>query len=230
MLMATAGPLVSAKPSVDEAPSGRQLTSARLAIVAYPRTGSAVVQTLTDHLLTDPRSTVRTHDPLLIHTLVAHEVPVLIPIRDPRDTILSWSVYNSDPIEERFLRARCHSYLAWARKVLRMSHRFPLYSVTLGAFVSDPEEVLTTIVGRLIAIDASIAGTLDTVLADLAEHDASPINQQHTPSISRERIKNAFRPLLASSRVARLIDKASALNADILAASAYAPSRAHGRD
>lgn len=230
MLMATAGPLVSAKPSIDEAPSARQLASARLAIVAYPRTGSVVMQTLTDRLLAGPGSTVRSHDPLLIRSLVALDVPVLIPIRDPHDAILSWSVYNSDPIEERFLRARCHSYLAWARKVLRMSHRFPLYSVELGVFVSEPEEVLSTIVGRSMEIDPALAESLDTVLNDLATHDALPLNQQHTPSTSRERIKNTYRPLLESTRVARLMDEASAVNADILASSAYVPGWIQGRD
>jgi hypothetical protein len=230
ILMATAGSLIAAKPSFDEALSERRLTSGRLAIVAYPRTGSVVVQTLTDHLLAEPGSTVRTHDPLLIRTLVAGEVPVLIPIRNPQDTILSWSVYNNDQIKEKSLRARCHSYIAWARKVRRLSHRYPLYSVELGVFLRNPENILATIVGRPMAINPALAGSLDTALDDLASNDASPMNQQPTPSTSRERMKDAYRPLLESARVTRLMDRASALNADILAASAYGPGSTSGRD
>lgn len=229
-LMLSLGPLIAEPPVAEEFPSPAHLKTTRLAIVSFPRTGSVFIQALTDTLL-DPRgATMRTHDPLLIRTFARFRIPILIPIRDPREAILSWAVYNNDPVEVRSLRARCHSYLAWARKVLRMSHRFPLYSVELGVFVSEPEEVLSTIVSRSMEIDHALAESLDTVLNDLAPHDALPLNQQHTPSTSRERIKNAYRPLLESTRVARLMDEASAVNAEILASSAYAPSRTHGRD
>lgn len=223
--MATAGPLIATRTSHREVLHDESFTSVRLAIVAYPRTASVVIQTLADRLLAESGRTLRTHDPLLIRTLVEYQVPVLIPIRDPRESILSWSVYNDDPIEGRFLQARCHSYLAWAREVRRLSRRFPVHSVALQVFASDPQGVLHVIVGGSLETESPSEADLAAIFEDLDTFDTSPVNQQHISSESRERMKNAYRPLLASARIDRLMRRAADLNDDILACSAYVPGR-----
>lgn len=228
LLMRAVGPLVSEPPSVEELASHDNLQGTTLAIVAFPRSGSVYVQFVSERILGEQGVTLRTHDPLLIRTLTRRGVPVLLPMRNPRETILSWSIYNSDPIQESFLVARCHSYLAWARKVLRLSKRIPLYAIPLDTFIATPVEALSHIARFPIQLPDSIASLEREAVHDLMENEESTLNQHHLPSAVREEWKLAYRPLLDSAKISRLLSSASELNSWILRASAYSPVRAAG--
>lgn len=194
LLMAALGPAIAERTAINEIPSPTDLATTRLAIVAFPRTGSVFMKALADKALGEPVRTMRTHDPLLIRTLARFSIPIIIPIRDPQDTILSWSVYNSDPVRESFLVARCHSYLAWARKVLRLSHRLPLNSVSLQTFTASHGEILGQVLGYPIPTNHSIADLERKTIEELVSNETVALNQQHLPDIGRDRLKISYQP------------------------------------
>jgi hypothetical protein len=149
------------------------------------------------------------HDVLCIPRLAAAGVSVLVPLRNPLDTVVSWSIYNHDSGDAPRLRARLHTYAAWHRKLLRIASRTPLVLARFEGFTADPSTPLQRLLG-----DRRPPLTAAAVRQQLARQEQGERwSVSRLPTDERRLERARFEDALATSSVQRLLAQASDLYA-----------------
>ena len=166
-----------------------------LAVVGFPRTGSTFLTTAASMWSGAPIPHL--HDPHVIPRLGRAGTPVLVPVRPPRDTVLSWSIYNGDDGSAERLRQRMETYVAWHREVLRLARAHPVIFSLFDDFTADPSTPLQRVLGH-----THPPITAESVLSVLAaeQHDLD-WTASTMPSEQRARQRARFEASFADPRV-----------------------------
>jgi hypothetical protein len=194
----------SKAPSSTENPTEEGLHHVDMAVCGFPRTGSTFLQLAIERSLDRPDSVWRNHDVLGIPGLVQAGLVVLVPLRNPRSTAVSWSVYNDDVPSLYLMRARLRSYIAWHRQALRYADIPEVRFIGFNYFTYAPARALTT--------KFSIAG-LTPKNPDLASRDVEvrlkdddtehgvAFNQTHVPNDHKAAVRRDFEALVTDERL-----------------------------
>ena len=206
--------IFSRTPSSTENPTAEDLGRSGIAICAFPRTGSTYLKFAIERSIESPGAVWRTHDVLAVPQLERAGLLVLIPLRDPRSTAISWSLYNNDEPSLSRMRSRLHSYAAWHRQVARYSSHPGVRFISFDYFSREPSHALTTKfkAAGIQPTHESLAS--DVVAADLWEDDATHgVEPRHThvPSDHRAAVRADYEGLLADPKLASPLACAEAL-------------------
>ena len=125
-------PIVTGIPSVDrriDALSARMMgatprladrTAKSIVVCGYPRSGNVFAAEYLRLALPDAHVISNRHSPLKIQTAAEARVPVIIPVREPRDAVASWMVYLDAPVTAAQAERHLKGYIAWHRYALRV--------------------------------------------------------------------------------------------------------------
>jgi hypothetical protein len=200
--------------SSTENPSGDDLHRSGIAICGFPRTGSTYLKFAIERSLETPGAVWRTHDVLAVPQLEEAELLVVVPLRDPRSTAISWSLYNNDVPALSLMRSRIHSYSAWHRQIARYAVSPAVRFLSFDYFTTEPSQALSTKF-RAAGIQPRhehIAG--QDVAARLGDDDAAHgVEPRHThvPSDHRASLRADYEALLDDPKLASPLSSAQTL-------------------
>lgn len=180
-----------------------------LAVIGFPRTGTTFLQYAIEQQSGKPGSVFKTHEPLSIRSIAGFQIPVLVPIRNPIDTCISWSYYNHDEPTQRMALHRLATYLAWHRILERKLALPGVHLVGFDSFTHD--------IGRLPKSVNSLMGLSEGSKVDLTHHllenftmkqqiDAQPLAFQNAPTTMRKDAAAKYRDVfleVTDHRIAR---------------------------
>lgn len=180
-----------------------------LAVVGFPRTGTTFLRYAIEQQSGKPGSVFKTHEPLIIRSIAGFQTPVLVPIRNPIDTCISWSYYNHDEPTKRMALHRLATYLAWHRILER---KLALPGVQLVGFDSFTHDI-----GRLPKSVNLLMGLNEGSEVELTQHllqdftmqqemDAQPLEFQNAPTPKRREAASRYREVfleVTDHRIAR---------------------------
>jgi hypothetical protein len=129
--------------------TAEEFATTQLAIIGYPRTGTTFLQFAMEQETLFHGNVFKNHDPFSIRYLSSLGMPVLVPLRNPVDTCISWSFYNQDPVNRKSAVRRLASYIAWHRVAQRKVTLENVYPIRFEDFTRDlsciPSPLLTRI-------------------------------------------------------------------------------------
>lgn len=200
--------------SSTENPSGDDLHKSGIAICGFPRTGSTYLKFAIERSLDSPGAVWRTHDVLSIPQLQAADLLVLVPLRDPRSTAISWSLYNSDESSRSLMQSRLRSYSAWHRQVARHTRNSGVRFLSFDYFTAQPSQALSTKFDAA-GIQPKLESITSTDVAarlfdDDSAHGVEP-RHTHVPSDHRATRRDDYASILDDRRLTSALSEAQAL-------------------
>jgi hypothetical protein len=177
------------QPSETENATADDLARVHVVVCGFPRTGTTFMQSAVDLALLRPGSCWKNHDVLALPTYAANGLPILVPIRHPRDTVASWCLYNSDEPTSVAVRRRVRSYMAWHRELKRHLSLEHVVVIDFADFTTDPYRLLTRLLPNVTVADLGTELTQSLIAADVQaanEREALDITQHNTPSTQRD--------------------------------------------
>lgn len=187
------------------------LAHARVAIVGFPRTGTTFMQAAINTAFGDQAACWKNHDVLAIREFTRAGLPVFIPLRDPRDVIVSWMVYNKDAATPALTKQRIATYVAWHREALRRAQDALVTLIDLSDFERDPMPYLAPYLSSYddpIEAPSLDSSAVATRLDQSVGEEVVSLEQKHVPSASRDALKPPYVAALASSAVAPDLSRA----------------------
>jgi hypothetical protein len=206
-------------PSSTENPTDEDLRLADLAVCGFPRTGSTFLQLAIERSLERSDSVWRNHDVLGIPGIVRAGLIVLVPLRNPVGTAISWSVYNSDVPSLGLMRSRLRSYNAWHRQALRYAEIPEVRFIRFDYFIHQPSRALASkfSIAGLDPRDASIVGRhIEVRLKDDDTVHGVEANQTHVPSEQKAALRRDYEALVTDRRLEGTLSNAQDLYESLL--------------
>jgi len=105
--------------ATSESPSPADMERVRFVVCGFPRTGTTYAVATLEGGLAQSETGWHTHDVLAIDSYCRAEVPVIITLRTPVDTVASWSTYHGDAPSPSHIKRRLRTYEAWHRRLVR---------------------------------------------------------------------------------------------------------------
>ena len=200
-------------PSQTEVPNDHDHDGVRFAVVAFPRTGSTFLMSTVAAAGQDPESVRHTHNVFAIKRFLDDGIHVLVPVRNPLDTALSWSIYNGDDARCLLLRSRFDAYTAWYRQALRYADHPQLHFVDFDTFTVEPHAVVEE-----LSLDVAHRITRQHVQRALHELHAEQLldkRQTHMPSDERGSLVDRYTDLLDEPTIQRVQARAQRVYAKL---------------
>ena len=179
--------------TTSETPETSTLPDLGFVVCGFPRTGTTYAQALLgSHLATGQRSW-HTHDVLAIDSYHRAGLPVVVTLRDPIDTVASWSTYHGDTPSPTSITRRLRAYEAWHR---RLTQWVPHVSLVGMHFESFTQFKSPDVASRVNEEDKN--RRLDPL-------------QQHLPHRDRDVLLNAHRDMATHLDARRALVRAQAV-------------------
>ncbi len=215
-----AGPLLfDRQASGTENATAADLRRVRVAVCGFPRTGTTFLQHAVGDALGNQAACWKNHDAFAATTFTDAGIPVLVPLRDPLSTIVSWSLYHHDPPSADLMRSRLAIYLAWHREIARLDQRAGLTMLDFEEFCADPGDVLATALGPSAVpsrvTEDAIERTTDLVLAENDDRDLA-INHRNVPAHERDLLKGPYLDAVRGDHVQSMLERANDVYLDLL--------------
>lgn len=202
-------------PSQTEVPNDHDHDGVRFAVVAFPRTGSTFLMSTVAVAGQDPETVRHTHNVFAIKRFLDAGIHVLVPVRNPLDTALSWSIYNGDDAHCLLLRSRFAAYTAWYRQALRYAGHPNLHFVDFDTFTVEPHAVVEE-----LNLDVALRITRQHVqraLNELSNEQLLDESRTHMPSDERDSLVDRYTNLLDERKIQRAQRRAQRVHARLQA-------------
>ena len=190
------------------------LGSTPLAIVGYPRTGTTFLQFALEREMNSRGQIFKNHDAFSIGNLSLRGIPVLIPVRNPRDTCISWSFYNKDKFSRKSALRRLASYLAWHRIAHRYIAHENVFPIPFDAFSQQLGFIPNNILQKL-EISSSLEVSQTTGLMNDFHSIQNDLNLDlrvsNTPSAARQQATQSYKEIYDHLSGHRFMTKAKNL-------------------
>ncbi|MBK9738975.1 MAG: hypothetical protein IPO93_05600 [Actinobacteria bacterium] len=207
-------------PSTSEDPALADVEMADVAVVGFPRSGTTFMQSAISVLLDSPTACWKNHDPFTIRTFVDAGTPVLVPVREPLDAVVSLCLYHQDEPSAARMRQRIAMYTAWHREVSRQLDSPLATVVDFVHFSLDPADALTRVLGHKVpALDPALM-SVEQLARDIRSANRRAgldVGQRNTPSTRREEMKAPFLRLADDPRIRAPLARARAIYAQLTA-------------
>jgi len=190
------------------------LGSTPLAIVGYPRTGTTFLQFALEKEMNSGGQIFKNHDAFSIEYLSSRGIPVLIPVRDPRDTCISWSFYNKDKLSRKSALSRLASYLAWHRIAHQYIAHENVFSIPFIAFSQQLACIPIHILQKLeisSSLDVSQTTGLMSDFHAIQNDLKLDLRVSNTPSAARQQATESYKKIYDQLSGHRLMTKAQNL-------------------
>lgn len=199
-------------PTTSDQVTPQILDQTEIAVIGFPRSGSTFLAFAFGHSL-DEDSVLKLHDVRAIPQLSASNVKIFVPLRNPIDTSVSWSLYNHDELSKTLALSRLKTYLAWHRILLRKRKYPGVNIVSFDQFTEDLDPLLSAMpeLGAPDSPTASLAA--DQLRIELANQQAIQdvdLMSRNTPTKERDRLATSYRELYQALEGHRIMKKCNA--------------------
>lgn len=185
------------QPAGSENPTSADLQAAVVAVCGFPRTSTTFLQDATGQVIGGAEKCWKNHDPFSIPGYIKAGLLTIIPLRDPINTISSWSLYNNDPPSISRKRSRLLAYTAWHRAVRK--------------YAKSPRVLFVSFDSLGAASERFVAGVRQNNEAQLL-----PLAMQTFPSEAREKFKEPYLEILTSPILRRQVADANGVYENLM--------------
>jgi hypothetical protein len=208
----------------DGAPSGSEnarpsdLSAARVVVCGFPRTGTTFMQQALAAVLGSSSRCWKNHDVLALPGYLEYGLPVLVPLRRPQATVVSWAIYHGDAPSAEALLRRLHAYLAWHREFRRHADDPGVRVIDFQRFSIDPAGVLERVLPEDDRADVLADVTVEDIAAAVHTSNLAArldVSHRHTPSSQRDALKADYRSVLDNRRLRGILGRATDLYEDL---------------
>lgn len=201
------GLLQDLTPSSSENPTADQIRSTLLVVCGVQRSGTTFLAQAAEAAADGAGIIWHTHDPFVPRDFLPHDVPVIIPLRDPLACAISKATYHNDPVSPQALCRRMDLVTAWCRLIAH-EPRNPLISVVeFDEFTADPDTALAPLL-RFRTFETVGASTAITRVASRDTERDTPCYHTHLPHPDRLERRARFEAFTDHASIRRHLDMA----------------------
>lgn len=198
-----------------ENPTPADFSAGQVAVCGFPRTGTTSMEEAVAAALGGPGSCFKNHDPLAIARFVEAGVPVIVTLRGPMATVVSWSLYHHDEPRADLLDWRLQAYTAWHRE---LRHQLPspwIRLVDFGRFTDAPARALTVAL-RDWQTNAVSPSDITSAVHARNSMAGTDVRRTNVPHPERDGLKDSFMAAARSRRVQRSLKQARQIYSDLV--------------
>ena len=207
--------LESASARIRKVPSIRdEIVKHDVVVTGYPRSGNSFLAKTLKCASNQVSVGERQHSPLAVPLGATEAVPIVIPIREPIETISSWVLFRGASWSLASLRKYVRSYTRWYDFVRR--NRDPEMSVVIpfNEFTGEPSNVLRRPLIRDVVQPENVDLSPEEILVELrqqevAERGSSFATTASVPVGDRERALRQVQKRLGATALAEAINAAN---------------------
>jgi len=191
---------MDSRPAQTDKVNDQVLADTAIAIIGFPRTGTTFLQFALEDTYAYFNSIYKNHNVRSIPLFSSIGTPVLITLRSPMDTCISWSFYNQDDVTKALAISRLNTYLAWHRILKRKISSPVVHLVNFDDFTSTLDNLPKDIwdrIGAPVSIAARDTSSLRHELSYQQKSQGMALEVGNTPNSARESAALGYRELYA---------------------------------